>query len=348
MNQSFLTEGERKQVELLRRGTRDKLTYMKLTVLIMLDMDKSYDEIVIVLGIGRGTITNCKDKYQSAGLLSYLDRNYVPYTGRLDEAQKAELGAELDARLYSTCQEVCQWIESRFGIIYSVSAVRELLHKLGFAYNLTSEVPGNFNQEEQESFLAQLVPFLAETSENEAVFFTDAVHPQHNTKASRGWIRKGEKRFVPTNSGRSRLNINGAINAHCPEEVTTVEAETINADAVIALYQKLLDKYPDKAYLYVISDNARYNFNENVRDWLTKNPRIVQIFLPPYSPNLNLIERLWKFMRKKVINTKYYPQFKEFRRAIVDFFENIAQYKEELRSLISFNFQRLVKPRIAT
>jgi transposase len=66
--------------------------------------------------------------------------------------------------------------------------------------------------------------------------------------------------------------------------------------------------------------------------------KIQQIFLPPYSPNLNIIERLWKFMRKKVINTKFYRTKKEFEDAITQFFENIQDYKSELESLMTLNF----------
>ncbi len=70
-----------------------------------------------------------------------------------------------------------------------------------------------------------------------------------------------------------------------------------------------------------------------------KNSKITLIFLPAYSPNLNLIERLWKFMKKIVINNKYYEKPKEFRRKLLDFFENIQIYKKELESLITNNFQ---------
>jgi transposase len=73
--------------------------------------------------------------------------------------------------------------------------------------------------------------------------------------------------------------------------------------------------------------------NENLQD-----SKIKQVFLPPYSPNLNLIERLWKFMRKKVINHHFYRKFDEFKKAIFDFFENIADFRAELETLISWNF----------
>lgn len=137
------------------------------------------------------------------------------------------------------------------------------------------------------------------------------------------------------------------MNAHKSQEVIVVEADTINAQATILLYAKIQAHNLDKEQVFVIEDNARYYRNAELRAWLDKNPRIVQLFLPTYSPNLNLIERLWKFLRKKVINTKFYPTFEEFRRAVLAFFDNIEQYKPELETLITFNFQRLRKPELA-
>lgn len=343
----LLTPEERLFVEELRSNTRDKGTYMKLSVLILLDMDKDYDEIEAILGIGRGSISNCRKKYESDGLEKYLDRHYVPYMGKLSKEDLERLDSEVSAGIYTSALEVQAYILEAFGVEYSLSAVRLILEKLSFVYKKTSEVPSNFDEAEQDAFLDQLVPFLSEIGEKEAIFFVDAVHPQHNTRSTYAWIKQGEKKAIPTNSGRRRININGAMNAHKPQEVIVVEAEAINAQATILLYEKILATNLDKEQIYVIGDNARYYRNVELQDWLDKNPRIVQLFLPPYSPNLNLIERLWKFLRKKVINTKFYPTFEEFRRAILVFFENISGYKDELQSLITFNFQRLRKPELA-
>ena len=74
---------------------------------------------------------------------------------------------------------------------------------------------------------------------------------------------------------------------------------------------------------------------------MVKNTKIRQVFLLPYSPSLNLIERLWKMLRKKVINTGFYRTKEEFRRAVTNFFEHIADYKEELESLLTLNFRVL-------
>lgn len=343
----LLTSKERQFVEELRSNTRDKGAYMKLSVLILLDMDKGYDEIEAILGIGRGSISNCRKKYESEGLEKYLDRHYVPYQGKLSEAELKRLESEVSTGIYCSAQAVQGYILETFGIEYSLSAVRLILEKLNFVYKKTSEVPSNFDEAEQDAFLEQLVPFLTETGEHEAVYFVDAVHPQHNTRSTYAWVKRGQKKPIPTNSGRRRININGAMNAHKPQEVIVVEADTINAQATILLYEKILANNPDKEQIYVIGDNARYYQNAQLQAWLDKTPRIIHLFLPPYSPNLNLIERLWKFLRKKVINTKFYPGFEEFRRAVLAFFENIDKYKEELQSLITFNFQRLSKPVIA-
>ncbi|SFF29041.1 transposase, partial [Thermoflexibacter ruber] len=103
------------------------------------------------------------------------------------------------------------------------------------------------------------------------------------------------------------------------------------------LYEQLQACHPDKEKIYVICDNARYYKNKHLQEKLASS-RIKQLFLPAYSPNLNLIERLWKFMRKKVIDTCFYRKFQDFKEKVCEFFTHIAQYKQELETLISWNF----------
>ncbi|WP_207787680.1 transposase, partial [Candidatus Thiosymbion oneisti] len=113
---------------------------------------------------------------------------------------------------------------------------------------------------------------------------------------------------------------------------------TINADSTIALFQQLEAIHPLAACIYVICDNARYYRSKAVQDYL-KTSRIKLVFLPPYAPNLNLIERLWKFFKKKVRYNRYYETFDEFKSACEAFFKNPRQYQHELRSLLTANFE---------
>ncbi|MCZ2132691.1 MAG: transposase [Bacteroidetes bacterium] len=86
-----------------------------------------------------------------------------------------------------------------------------------------------------------------------------------------------------------------------------------------------------------MSDNARYYRNIALTDWIS-GIKTEPIYLPAYSPNLNIIERLWKFMRKKIINTVFYRKKEGLRKAVLSFFENISRCKDESAALPTLNF----------
>ena len=211
---------------------------------------------------------------------------------------------EVSKKLYATIGEVVLYIHRAFGIEYCERAVCAILHKLDFVCKQTNNVPCKAEPVEQEAFLGEMVPFLAEIEPDEAVYFLDGVHPQHNARATYAWIKRGEPKNIPANSGRQRVNISGVMNAHRPEEVIIHESERINAQATVALCEKILLKSPGKRAIYLFCDNATYYRNADMQAWLQKNIAITLIHLPTCSPNLNLIERLWKFMRKKKFLTR--------------------------------------------
>lgn len=96
--------------------------------------------------------------------------------------------------------------------------------------------------------------------------------------------------------------------------------------------------YPNSKTIYIFLDNAKYSRNYDVYEHAEKL-NIELVFLPPYSPNLNLIERLWKFFKKQIRKNKYYDTFEEFKKAIFEFFQNIEQYENELKTLLTLNFE---------
>jgi len=85
-------------------------------------------------------------------------------------------------------------------------------------------------------------------------------------------------------------------------------------------------------------DNARYHYSKLVKKHI-KNARIKLVFLPSYSPNLNVIERLWKFFKKKVLYNKYHENMNAFRKACIDFFRKICEFQDELASVMSAEFE---------
>jgi transposase len=214
--------------------------------------------------------------------------------------------------------------------------MQRLLYKLGFSYKQLSLFPSKADLAKQREFVKEYEKLTDNLTDKEEIVFIDGVHPQHNTKSSKAWIESGQEKYILTNTGRVRINLNGAYNPKT-QDVIIREDETINAQSTINLFKQIEEHYTDKDRIFVISDNARYYTCKMLTEFL-QDSKIELIHLPPYSPNLNLIERLWKFMRKKVINTKYYEKFSDFRKAIKNFFDNIDTYAEEMGKFIGTKF----------
>jgi transposase len=149
----------------------------------------------------------------------------------------------------------------------------------------------------------------------------DGTHPQHNCVAAYGWIKNGKVKELKINTGRQRLNINAAIDIEILS--TTVDyGDSINAQSTILLQKKVELKHPDAEVIYTICDNARYCRSKRVKEYLVTS-KIELVFLPHYSPKLNLIERLWKYFRKIVLYNAYYEIFDEFRKACESFLDKL-------------------------
>ena len=173
---------------------------------------------------------------------------------------------------------------------------------------------------------------------HELVFF-DPAHQIHNSCNGKAWQFKGSKgtKKIKANTGRKRINILGCVNAITKKVTTLITEENCDKCTVTKFLSKLRRQYRGKKKIYMILDNARYNRSPVVMA-KAKACNIELIYLPAYCPNLNLIERLWKFFKKIVVQNKYYEKFENFEKAIIQFFENIQKYKGELKSLLNFKF----------
>ena len=248
----------------------------------------------------------------------------------------SELESYLEDHILPDAKSVITHIDKLYGVRYSVSRVTDLLHRLGFSYKKPTHVPGKQDPVQQQAFLEEYEQIKASKDENDPIYFADATHPQHNSVPSYGWIKKGQEKELKANCGRRRLNINGAINIETLEP-TTGFYDTINADSTIDLFSKIEAKHPNAKTIYIIVDNARYYRSRLLKEY-TEGTKIKLIFLPPYSPNLNLIERYWKFFKKKVLNNRYYETFEDFKLACRSFFRKRKKYLPELQMLLTENF----------
>lgn len=344
----FLTEEQVKVLKLTHRTLKDKKLADRIKAILMLHFGFTYSQISQALILDEVTLRRYVDRFQEKGIDGLLEYRYVGGKSSLTLIQLEELKTFLVKDTQHKARDIVTHIKNQYGISYSVIGVTKLLHRLGFSYKKPKIIPGKADRMKQEAFLEKYQEIKDSLKPNDQIYFLDSTHPTHNTKASYGWILKGKvnDKFIKTNSGRERLNLNGALNLGNHTAIV-LEEKTINYKATIKLFKRLIKDQP-VGKIYLILDNASYYHKKEVKLWSKKYRRLKTIFLPAYSPNLNLIERLWRFYHLKVTNNHYFETYKEFRRTSLKFFKNLEYYKEELQTLLTDNFQLVPNLKLQT
>lgn len=318
---------------------KDKKLADRIKAVLSLNRGMDYAELAAVLLLDEATLRRYVRQFQAKGIDGLLEYRYTGGQTRLTTAQEQELKVFLKTNTQRTATAVAKYIREKYGVVFSVIGVTKLLHRLGFSYKKPKVVPGKADPVSQAAFLKVYGEIKAGLEENDQVYFADSTHPEHNTKPSYGWILKGKAndKFVKTNTGRERLNLNGALSLKGKTAVV-LEEQTVNSTSAIRLFTKLAVKHP-VGKIHLVLDNASYHHSKAVKAWFKKHRRFKLHFLPPYSPNLNLIERLWRFFHTKVTWNRYFATFDEFRKETLKFFKYLSRYRSELDTLLTDNFQ---------
>jgi transposase len=242
----------------------------------------------------------------------------------------------------ASVKEAMAKIEELTGIKRSENRVREYLKSIGMKPRKVGTIPAKADPDEQERFIKEeLEPRLDEAKSGQrVVFFVDAAH--FVLAPFLGILWCFTRLFIKAPSGRKRFNVLGALNAVTHEVITVTNDTYINADSFCDLLW-CISRLNIKVPITLVLDNARYQKCKIV--WkLAETLNIELLYLPPYSPNLNLIERLWKFVKKECLYSKYYSEFKDFKKVINDCLDQTdTTYKKELDSLLTLRFQRFEK-----
>lgn len=313
----------------------------RIKAILMLNSGYTQNEVAEVLIIDETTVWRWFDLFRKTDINELLKDNYSGGISKLEKNHITALDSHLSDNIYLSAKEICSIVYTQFGVKYTTKGMTNLLHRIGYCYKKPKHIPGKTNLEVQINFVEQYEKLKKEKSPEDKIYFMDGVHPLHNSQPAYGWMKKNCNYTIHSNTGRERVNINGAINIE-NFRLYYNEDETINSQSVIKLFKKIL-KGQRRGIANIFTDNARYYKSNVIVEFLKRNRRINVIYLPSYSPNLNLIERLWRFMRKKVTYNKYYEKFSLFKSAILYFLDNIQQHNTELKSLLTQKFQ-LINP----
>ena len=338
-----LTEEQQRVVNEERDSHPQEHVRRKMLVLWLLHCGLTREKAAGVAGLGRATVQRYVAAFRDGGL-DGLRRWGVKGPVSDLAAHREAIREEFTRQPARSIAEACGRIESLTGIRRQPSQVRKFLKGMGLKFQRVRAipVPPKKTLEEhvrgQKEFLeAEMNPRLEEArSGKRHVFFVDAAHMVFGTFLCQLW--SFARQFVRAASGRQRFNVLGAWDAITRELVSVTNTTVVNTETMCELLRKLAAQGLVGPITLVL-DNAKYQRNEAV-EALAKSLNIELLFLPSYSPNLNLIERLWRFTKREALYGRYHATFADFQSAIQEVLGGVStKHEDKLASLMTLNFQ---------
>jgi transposase len=269
--------------------------------------------------------------FREDGLERLTNRLFKGSFSKLTNEELEQLKVHLVEVTYLTVTEVVAYVKKAYDKVYAVSGMTNLLHRLGFVHKKPSMSPCKVDAAKQLEFL-QKYEKIRRTGR--CVYSLDGCHPQHNSMPQYGWILKGETKILPSNTGRKRLNIQGAINLDTHDLISTIHG-SLDKQSTIEILKKIEARHFNEKKIYVIVDNAGYYRAKEASQYLKKS-KIELVYLPPYAPHLSLIERVWRYFKKTILYNQYYPTFKDFTEKIKNFLKR--SHRKAFKKLLTEKF----------
>ena len=302
----------------------------------------AHKKIAKLAGVSVNTVTKYIRMYKDEGIQSLRQVNFYSPQSKLI-VFKTSIEAYFTEHPPASIKEAMDKIEKITGLKRSETQIYNFLTKhLDFKWRKVAFVPAKADLQEQEDFKKnKLEPILEEAKQDKRkVFFVDAAH--FVLAPFLGFLWSVSRIFIKAPAGRKRFNVLGALDAITHKLHTVTNDTYINAQSVCQLLYEIA-KLNAGIPITLVLDNARYQKCKLV--WqVAEELNIELLYIPPYSPNLNLIERLWKFVKKECLYSKYYSDFLVFKEAISDCLNKThTEHKIRLDSLLTLNFQTFKK-----
>lgn len=338
------TDAERNLLHYERFHHPHPRVQLKMDVLWLKSQKIPHSEICRLANISGTTLTRYLREYQENGIDGLKTVRFHRPQSDLCRYQ-GSIESHFRKTPPATVKQAMAAIESMTGVRRSPNRVRVFMRHIGLKCRRVGMIPAKADIEKQEEFkINELEPKLAEAKRGKrVVYFVDSAH--FVLAPFLGTLWSFLRIFIPAPAGRQRFNVLGALNAITHELVMVTNDTYINACSVCELIC-LIASQQLGVPITLILDNARYQKCHLVAEKASALG-IELLYLPAYSPNLNLIERLWKFVKKKCLYSKYYDNFTDFKQAIATCLgQTGTSYKRELDSLLTLKFQTFKKSQI--
>lgn len=343
----LFTPEELSQLRAYRDHQPDGRLRSRFEAFLMVAEDIPLDTVARVIGKSIRTIERWGQQFFDKGIECLNAFNYQGKSCLLSAPQLTQLVTWVTETNPSTTKHVRTYVLEQFRVAYTCEAIRQILHKQGLTRLRPRVQPGKPPSEAtQREFVANYEQMKAESAPGTVFLFLDAMHLVHQNTPGLCWGDPKNPPVIKTNSGRKRLNILGGYKPDDYSVIHVTGEASCNAERVVELFERILQQHAAAPEIIMFSDNAKYFYAPSVREWIEAHPSMWLLPLPAYAPNLNLIERLWKFVKEHLVKNTYYEHYKTFRAHVFRFLNHLENYTDALHTLMVEKFQ-IIQPKTA-
>jgi transposase len=338
----------RKEIERRRKESLDRRVYQRLTAVLAVAAGKTREDVAALLGVSLSQLGEWLRVFRNEGPEALCEIHNKGDPGNLTANQIAQLKSQVSTGCFRSSDQIRHWVESAFGVRYSATGIKDLLKRIGVSYHKVTGFLWKADLDEQHAFVKRVARHKREALRPDAPrarrYYVDACHPVWGLGlVYRCWLLVGQRLLVGMGSGRKRLNVLGA---YCPDDHEYIDyrltRDNVNAAQFVNLLRLLLSRRPETERFILYVDGARYYHSPVVKEWLRRHPEFHLSPIPAYSPNVNLIERLWKFLRAKALS-RWHKTFEDMQAAVSEVLDHLEDYRGELRALMTETFHIMDK-----
>jgi transposase len=351
MKPIVLTPEQRLGIEQRRKATLDRRIYQRLTAVLAVAAGGTRADVADLLGVGLTQLGEWLRIFRNKGLNVLCTLHFQGDPGKLTSSQTEQLKEKVRTGCFRNSDQIRHWVGETFQVAYTSSGIKDLLKRIGVSYHKVTGFLWKADPDKQQAFVKKYHRQTASAKRRGARrtrrYFVDACHPIWGLDLVYScWLLVGQRFLAGMGSGRKRLNILGM---YCPDDQEYLDLrltrDNINGEQFVNLLRLLRDRHPETQRFVLYLDRATYYSKPVVKEWLQRHPEFELEPLPTYSPNLNLIERLWKFLRRKALS-RWHPTFEAMQAAVSEVLDHLEDYREELSTLLVEKFHIIAKAEI--
>jgi len=302
------------------RETKNRRLYERYQAIYLWLNGYKQKEIAHIIQRDVSTIREYRKAYEAGGISALEMGHSSGKPPKLSAEQRAILAEMLASKTPAemgfpttanwTLSLIVQWVEREWQISYSLRGMSFVLHHLGFSHTRPTYTLEKADVAKQKEFVEQTFPALKKllNEEIDHILFQDESMIRDYQAIQKTWFLRGKQRIIPTYGKHQGVKLLGTLNYETGE-IFCVEEEKYDAQVFLSFLEQVLMHYPTGKIIMIL-DNSRIHHAKRFQTFLLAHQdRLQFVFLPPYSPQLNLIEGLWKWLKEAVINNVFFFEY---------------------------------------